>query len=112
MAVRWSPRLRGSLGAVPELYEAKVTGTSWRVGVDREQIVACAACGRIVFLQRGAIGIDEGRWSGADFFNPDENPNIVLVTERVCRLLAAHNFTNYACYGPYPGTDVCSQNLP
>jgi hypothetical protein len=41
--------------------------------------------------------VDESRWDGADFFHLDRNPNIVIVTERVCTVLTQEHFVNFAC---------------
>jgi hypothetical protein len=41
--------------------------------------------------------VDEARWDGSDFFTVDRNPNIVLVTERVCNALSALGASNYFC---------------
>jgi hypothetical protein len=94
---RWSPRLKPPLPELPELYALVVTGTAWRAGIDREDILADRCCGRTKFPHPEWLVVDESRWDRSDFFNVDENPNIVLVTERVCETLQLHRFTNYTC---------------
>jgi hypothetical protein len=79
------------------LYELVVTGRPSRVGMDIERITVCLRCRRTLFPDPQRLVVDESRWDGSDFFNVDLNPNIVLVTERVCETLIRHRFTNVAC---------------
>jgi hypothetical protein len=79
-----------------ELSELRVTGQAWRVGSTAENVVACPACERLTF-RAGALDVDPTAWDGSDFFNVDLNPNIVLVSGRVCELFRARSFSNYAC---------------
>lgn len=95
--VTWGKRVKHDVEPPPELYELFVRGVAWRVGVDIERITVCRECGRKVFPGTFGIQVDESRWDGSDFFHVDQNPNIVLVTEGVCSVLAAHGFTNYVC---------------
>lgn len=95
--VRWGKQVKYPPGEPPLLYELFVTGTAWRVGMDAERITACKECGRTIFPNPEWLVVDERRWDGSDFFHIDRNPNIVLVTERVCHLMAQCLFTNYAC---------------
>ena len=95
--VTWGKRVKHRDAEPPELYELVVKGVAWRVGVGLDKITACAQCGRTVFPAVGHLTVDESRWDGSDFFHVDRNPNIVLVTERVCAVLASHGFSNYAC---------------
>ena len=94
----WSKRLRHLFEEPPELYELLVTGQAWREGNDKESLILCQHCGRMDFPKWTPV--DESRWDGSDFFNVDCNPNIVLVTKRVCKTLSQHNVTNYRCV-PY-----------
>jgi hypothetical protein len=93
----WSNKLKGILKKKPELWELVVTGHAWRVGMDIDKITVCKCCGRKIFPEPEVIEVDEARWDGSDFFNVDCNPNIVIVTERVCEALAKCKFTNYKC---------------
>jgi len=97
--VRWSERVmdRDRDAPAPELYELLVKGVAWRVGVDTNTITICPRCGRTVFANVAHFDIDTNRWDGSDFFHVDQNPNIILVTERVCMTLAEYNYTNYTC---------------
>ena len=95
--VTWGKRVKHRDAEPPELHELVVKGVAWRVGVDPNKITACPQCGRMVFASGAHFVVDETRWDGSDFFHVDRNPNIVLVTERVCTLLASHRFSNYAC---------------
>ncbi len=103
--VQWGKTVKSPRGEPPALYELLVTGTAWRVGMDLESITVCKECERITFPHPDWLVVDESRWDGSDFFHVDRNPNIVLVTERVCRVLARHRFTNYHCV-PLPPKDV------
>jgi hypothetical protein len=94
---RWGNRVSPHPAEAPVLYELVVTGSAWRVGSDRYYITACKHCGRAVFPNPDWLIVDEDRWDKSDFFHVDDNPNIVLVTERVCAVLAQYRFTNYAC---------------
>lgn len=93
--VRWSKRIRQPGIEPPELYELLVTDHMWREGVDQASITVCEHCGRTIFPAWRPI--TESRWDGSDFFNVDNNPNMVFVTERVCILLEKEKFTNWVC---------------
>jgi hypothetical protein len=95
--VRWRHRLHLSAAELPTLYELVVVGKAWRIGMDEQRITACSVCGRMRFPDPKYLAVDESRWDGSDFFHVDNNPNIILVTKRVCVLLDEHQFTNYAC---------------
>lgn len=95
--VAWARQPKGRMEDPPTLYELFVTGEGWRVGVDLTTITTCQHCGRTIFPQLGDLAVDEGRWDGTDFFHIDRNPNIVVVSERVCEILSAHGFTNWEC---------------
>jgi hypothetical protein len=88
---------RGPNGAPPRLWEVVVTGSAWRKSSDERLISVCGVCGRTVFPKASQRDVDETRWDGSDFFHADRNPNIVLVTERVCDLLDEGRFSNYQC---------------
>jgi len=46
------------------------------------------------------LSVDEATWDGADFLNLDENPNIVVVTERVADVVKSLRVANVAVFGP------------
>ena len=94
--VRWGGKAKHPPDTLPELHVLRITGTAWRVGMDRERITVCAECERFKPMV-GLIAVDEGRWDGSDLFHADLNPNIVLVTEKVCEVLTEYGFTNFAC---------------
>jgi hypothetical protein len=81
----------------PLLYELCISGHAWRVGFDEERITTCHTCGRKLFPDPHWLEVDQNRWDGSDFFTVDMNPNIVLVTDRVCQTLADAVFGNYRC---------------
>lgn len=81
----------------PALYELVVTGVAWRRGVSAARIIQCEQCRRTIFPPPYDREVDATRWDGSDFFHVDRNPNIVLVTPRVCALLASNGFTNWRC---------------
>jgi hypothetical protein len=83
--------------ALPELYELVVTGRAWRVGMDLDALRHPECPGRFLFPKPAYLVVDRQRWDGADFFNVDLNPNIVLVTQRVRRIIEEHRFTNVRC---------------
>lgn len=93
----WSEQLHHFQMEPPSLFELVVTGVAWRVDSDLKRLTACQHCGRLIFPDPDWLVVDESRWDGSDFFHVDRNPNIALVTERVCEVLAEHDFTNYAC---------------
>ena len=78
----------------PHLYELVVQGHAWRVGSSPKKIRACNICGRTRFPRPSTLAVDESRWDGGDIFHVDNNPNIVVVTERVHKVLAHGRFTN------------------
>ena len=92
----WAKGMRPN-GAPPRLWELVVTGSAWRKGSDEQSITICGVCGRTVFPNPSQLDVDVTRWDGNDFFHVDRNPNIVLVTERVCDLLDKNRFSNYQC---------------
>lgn len=95
LQVRWGDGKQVRSNPPPILFELVITGTGWRVDSNLENITACTHCGRTIFLKWSPI--DEARWDSSDFFHVDRNPNIVIVTERVCALFAQHHFTNFLC---------------
>lgn len=95
--VHYSKDLELPLQEPPEIYELVVTGSAWREGMDKDKIVVCDVCGRTKFLYPEWLAVDQDTWDGSDFFHLDMNPNIVIVTERVCAIFQEHRFTNYAC---------------
>lgn len=82
---------------MPEYWELNVTGSAWRVGYDENRIRQCEICGRKSFPDPDFLKVDESRWDGSEFFNVDCNPYIILVTDRVCRILKDINASNYIC---------------
>jgi hypothetical protein len=85
------------MARLPDYWELVVTGTAWREGQSEETILLCALCGREGFPSPERMKVDESRWDGSDFFTVDRNPNIVLVTERVCNALSDLGAANYFC---------------
>lgn len=81
----------------PNLWEIVITGRARREDINEEGILACRLCGRMHFPDPGWIKVDESRWDGSDFLYVDGNPNLPLVTQRVCDLLADHGFNGYKC---------------
>ena len=79
----------------PEYWEIVVTGTAWRVGMDLPRITLCDVCGRLGFPDPGFLAIDEKRWDGSDFVNPDRNANITIITKRVYDVFRESEFTNW-----------------
>jgi hypothetical protein len=76
-----------------DLWELYVYGKGWRKEVDEKSIVVCSVCGREKFPDVEMI-IDKSRWDGTDFFNIDNNPNMVIVTEKVVKLFKNENIKN------------------
>jgi hypothetical protein len=76
------------------LWELVVEGRAWRRGSSVSSIIACRVCGRLKFPRPAKLDVDPGRWDGSDFFHVDENPLIVIVTERVANLLRAKQVSN------------------
>jgi hypothetical protein len=95
--VRWGNRIQGEGIDLPHLYELVVKGQGWRKGSDQASITVCAECQRTIFPNPDHLVVDEGRWDSSDFFHVDKNPNIVLVTERVCRMFTEQGFGNWRC---------------
>lgn len=79
------------------LWELIITGKAWRQGYHLEDEIVCKCCKRTNFPEPSNLKVDISRWDGSDFFNIDLNPNIIIVTERVYRVLEKHKFTNYMC---------------
>lgn len=82
---------------LPRLWEIVVLGKAWRKGFNYENSIACKKCGRTKFLDPDFLKIDESTWDQSDFFLVDLNPNIIVVTERICELFKKNNFNNYQC---------------
>jgi hypothetical protein len=93
----WGRDVKNPPTSLPVLYELIITGQAWRVNMDESHITACSHCGRTIFPEPEFLVVDERRWDGSDFFHVDHNPNIVLVTERVCNILSEEKFSNYIC---------------
>jgi len=81
----------------PQLWEIIITGKAWRQGHNVDNVTSCNCCKRTVFPEPNNLKVDISRWDGSDFFNIDLNPNIIIVTERVCEVLDKGKFTNYLC---------------
>lgn len=79
-----------------ELWEMVVLGRAWREGSTPESLVACEICGRMEFPAPKNIVVDERQWDGSDFFFVDENPSVIVVTERVAEFVATKAFSNLA----------------
>lgn len=82
---------------LPKLWEIVVLGKAWRKGINYENSLACPKCKRMKFLDPDCLQVDESAWDGSDFITLDLNPNIIVVTERICELLREKGFTNYLC---------------
>lgn len=78
------------------LAELVIHGRAWRRGSTTESLQLCHVCGRTGFPNPRDLSVDEARWDGSDFITVDDNPNIVIVTERVALVLDAHRFSNVA----------------
>jgi hypothetical protein len=95
-----SVRARSSAAAaqaLPRLFELLIRGEAWSVGQNRQAVIACEACGRTAPGHAEPSSIDEGRWDGSDFFTANGNPNVVYVTEAVCRAVSEYGFSNVVC---------------
>jgi len=79
---------------LPQLWELYVTGKAWRKGADPQAIVKCKLCGRREFPHPDILAVDEARWDGSDFFNLDQNPNMVFVTGKVHDILVKNKISN------------------
>ncbi len=77
-----------------KLWELVVTGRAWRKGSTEESIWVCDVCYRESFPRPKALGVDESRWDGSDFIILDRNPNIIVATEKVAKLIQAERFSN------------------
>ncbi|MEW6183576.1 MAG: double-CXXCG motif protein [Bacillota bacterium] len=82
---------------LPQLWELIITGKAWRENINLQRITVCPCCRRTVFPDGKNLRVDQSRWDGRDFFNLDLNPNIVVVTERVCTIFHEHAFSNFLC---------------
>ncbi len=90
----WSKKMKVQKGDPPRLWELVITGKAWRVGVTPESLLLCGLCDRKGFPQTRML-IDRDRWDESDFFNIDENPNIVIVTQKVADFFEKQGFSNY-----------------
>ena len=81
-------------GHAPDLWELVVGGRAWRQGSSEENVRACDVCGRRGFPRPKSLTVDESRWDGSDFFFLDENPNIIVVSERVADVFESNEFSN------------------
>jgi hypothetical protein len=97
VSLKWAEKKPGLTEPLPKLTEIFVTEQVWRIGMDVARITACNRCKRSEFPQPKMLKIDEARWTGTDFMNPDTNPNIVIVSERVYNVLNRYRFINYSC---------------
>jgi len=79
---------------LPQLWELYVRGKAWRKGVDPQSIIKCDLCERTEFPHPDILAVDESRWDGSDFFNVDQNPNIIIVTEKVHDILVKNKISN------------------
>lgn len=70
-----------------KLWELVVAGHAWRKGTDPESSIECRICGLVGFPDPEVLSVDTTRWDGSDLFTLDYNPNIVVTTERVARIL-------------------------
>ena len=95
--LKWTGKMKNSTEAVPELWEIVVNGKSWLEGSKLETITACSTCGRTEFLRGKNPKVDKTRWDGSDVLYVDNNPNIVIVTEKVKEILDYGKFTNFDC---------------
>ncbi|SMQ80970.1 Protein of unknown function (Gmx_para_CXXCG) [Bacillus sp. OV166] len=95
--LKWTGKMKNSTEAVPELWEIVVNGKAWLEGSNLETITACSMCGRKEFLRGKNSKVDKTRWEGSDAFYVDDNPNIVIVTEKVKEILDYGKFTNFDC---------------
>lgn len=78
----------------PALWEAVVHGEAARSGIAPGSELLCDRCGRTGFPSPGNLTPDEDHWDGSDFVHLDGNPNIVVVTDKVRRVLEARSFSN------------------
>jgi hypothetical protein len=99
MEVHWAKEVTelSLLNSTPELYELMVMGRAWSESVEIYEKSRCQICGRPSDSFSDKTKINASYWDGSDFFQIDENPNRVLVTEKVCEILAENRFTNYIC---------------
>lgn len=77
-----------------DLAELVVQGRARRKGSTFESLRECEICGRLGFPSPTTLAVDEARWDGSDFVTLDDNPNIIIVTERVASVLESHPFSN------------------
>ncbi|WP_437962693.1 double-CXXCG motif protein (plasmid) [Sorangium sp. So ce119] len=76
-----------------EMWELVVHGRAWRRGSTGDSIRLCEVCGRRGFPSPKDLSVDETRWDGSDFVLLDHNPNIIVVTDRVAKVINA-SFSN------------------
>lgn len=88
---------KSNLNNLPDLIELGIKGLAWRKNSTYEKIVKCDICNRTHFPNSSFLKIDESRWNSSDFFNPDLNPFIVMVTQRICEEFSKHQFSNWNC---------------
>ncbi len=76
------------------LSEIVVHGRALRQGSTKEALRLCDICGRQGFPTPQNLAIDENHWDGLDFLIVDENPNIIITSERVAAVFNANSFSN------------------
>lgn len=95
--LRWAGKMKKSVEPLPDLWEFIVRSRAWRRGKTLHLSMVCSKCGRTSFHDPEYLFIDEERWDGSDVMSPDNNPNIVIITEKVKVVLDENEFTNYVC---------------
>jgi hypothetical protein len=75
-------------------FELGISGVAHRLGSSEKSLVACENCGRKIFPTPRTLNVDEASWDGSDFFHVDWNPNLIIVTERVQKVVIQRGFTN------------------
>lgn len=79
-----------------DMWELVVHGRASRKGSTLETLRLCDICGRTGFPSPKNLSVDEARWDGSDFVIVDDNPNMILVSERVKNTIDASGITNLA----------------
>jgi hypothetical protein len=97
LQLSWAKQFEKPTSEPPLLFELLITGSAWRVHISESDIIACSHCHRTVFPDPERLSVDQSRWDGSDFLVVDRNPNIVIVTERVCSVLSDEGFSNFVC---------------
>jgi hypothetical protein len=82
--------------SLPTLYVLIVTG---RISPSPEAKY-CPICNR--FVANYSVDPGEMNWDGNDFLIDRNYPELVFVTERVCKVFRENNFKNYQCKSIYP----------